>query len=314
MSKILILGGTGNTGKYIVDLLHKFSDHNILVAARNKKKLVDLQKNYSDRVSIIQLEASNLKDIKKNLNGVDLVVLAAPSYECFSNLTKIASDFNCKFLDIHCCSENKSTLLKKTNIKNLFITNAGLWPGTPLTLARLFSKEYINSVHIVALLNKPGWRKLVNKETLEEHNSLGDEYSKYKCVLKDSSWLFSDKDLKKEFDFFPYGKYNCDPAYLKEIYLIEKYIPSIKNFGIYTKSEPENLDKDITFIKVYINEILKLELYHNCGWFMTAAATTATIFQILNSDKTGLFLNGEFVDPMEYVKDLKKLGITVNHK
>jgi saccharopine dehydrogenase-like NADP-dependent oxidoreductase len=314
MNNILILGGTGNTGKHIVDLLYKFSNHNIIVIARDKKKLLELQKNYIDRVTTIQLDANNLNNIETNLNNIDLIVLTAPSYDCFYNVTLLASKLNCKFLDIHSPLKIKLDLLKKTNIKGLFVTNAGLWPGTPLALARYFADDNTTSIHIAAIFNKPGWRKLVNKETLSEHDSLNDEYLMYKCILKDNFWNFVTDDSKKDFDFLSYGNYKCDPTYLEEIYLIKKYVPSLKNFGIYSKSDIEDLDKDITFIKVYINEELKLELYHNCGWFMTAVATTATIFQMLASNKKGLFLNGEFIDPIRYIDDLKKLGTNLDYK
>jgi uncharacterized protein YbjT (DUF2867 family) len=44
MNNILILGGTGNTGKHIVDLLYKFSNHNIIVIARDKKNCSNYKK------------------------------------------------------------------------------------------------------------------------------------------------------------------------------------------------------------------------------------------------------------------------------
>jgi hypothetical protein len=47
---------------------------------------------------------------------------------------------------------------------------------------------------------------------------------------------------------------------------------------------------------------------------MTAVATTATIFQMLASNKKGLFLNGEFIDPIRYIDDLKKLGTNLDYK
>lgn len=68
----------------------------------------------------------------------------------------------------------------------------------------------------------------------------------------------------------------------------------------------------MTFIKFFADDTIKLEIYHDCGWFMTAAATVSTVFQMINSEKKGVFLNGVFLDPIQYVNDLRRLGVQIN--
>lgn len=76
MSKFLVVGATGNTGKHVVQMLLD-KGQTVNVIARSKEKMLSLLKeeNYSDRLNITEGSLLDLKDeefseITKNCKAV----------------------------------------------------------------------------------------------------------------------------------------------------------------------------------------------------------------------------------------------------
>lgn len=307
MYKVLVLGATGNTGKGIVKILHQFSNIEIVAAGRNINKLNLLKEKYP-RIKVKRIDARSKEDILNGLFNIDLLVVASTTFPHFRVAIDACIEKNCKFIDIHCSYKEKIEYLRSKTIKNLFITDAGLWPGSPLAIYKYLGNS--ESVYITALFSKPGWQELASIETIEEHNLLYQEYNNKENILIDNVWKSSVE--QKNFNFKSIGDFLCDPTYLQEITKIKEYNSNIKNFGIYTKTEPEEVQKNITQINAYKNDKLALEIIHECGWYMTSAATVSCILQALDSDQIGVFLAGEFLNPYKFINSLNKFGIEVN--
>lgn len=61
---------------------------------------------------------------------------------------------------------------------------------------------------------------------------------------------------------------------------------------------------------------IRIKLSHSDGYWLTAASVVALLFQYLRGKFTtpGLFLQGELVDPADFLKDIEALGVSVNIK
>lgn len=61
---------------------------------------------------------------------------------------------------------------------------------------------------------------------------------------------------------------------------------------------------------------IRIKLSHSDGYWMTAASVVALLFQYLRGKFTtpGLYLQGNLVEPVEFLKDLEALGINVSLK
>jgi saccharopine dehydrogenase (NAD+, L-lysine-forming) len=59
-----------------------------------------------------------------------------------------------------------------------------------------------------------------------------------------------------------------------------------------------------------------MTLSHPDGYFFTAVPVVACLKQIIegNSKKTGLYTQGEIVEPVQFMEDIKRMGIELEEK
>lgn len=104
--KILILGGYGSVGSYIAKLLLKESTAQVIIAGRDLKKT----ENFTDkcntdytgnRVSPKYIDVSKIETLNKSMSGVNLLLIASSTAKYTEEISKIALEFNCDYMDIH---------------------------------------------------------------------------------------------------------------------------------------------------------------------------------------------------------------------
>ena len=155
MVPIIIIGGTGVFGRFIVEELQKSEvDFQITVAARRKSEFMKYFKSEED----LKFQHIDLKDessIKKALQGKFLCIMAAGPFQGFSNdLVSIAAKEGVHYLDI--CDDpgyiEKIHAVKPAldTSQKIFITGLSSLPGISLPLAALIYErfDHVNSIDI----------------------------------------------------------------------------------------------------------------------------------------------------------------------
>ena len=104
--KIIILGGYGNTGIKIADLLLKESEVEVILAARNMERLTTScrelnEKYHTDRVSVVHADASHRDSLLHAFKGSDMVVVASGTAEYVRMVAGAVLEAGIDYLDIH---------------------------------------------------------------------------------------------------------------------------------------------------------------------------------------------------------------------
>ncbi len=142
MKKILVLGGSGNTGEKIARLLLEKTDVYIILAARRENKLRQTAEklNHPDRVSWTSVDVSDASVLVSSFTGVDIVVSAASTAQFTETIARACIEVKCDYLDVQ-YSNSKVKILKSMaseieTSRQCFISEAGFHPGLPAALVR----------------------------------------------------------------------------------------------------------------------------------------------------------------------------------
>ncbi len=243
MKNILILGGSGNTGGKIAELLLKNTEVDITLAARNEKKLQQTVKilNYPNRVSWISTDASNKISLAEAFTGMDMVISAASTAQFTENVVKACIKAECDYLDVQYSTE-KVHILKsmRTKIEKsdlCFISEAGFHPGLPSALVR-YAETQMDELEsaITAGAISADWSDVTMTEATK--TEFIRELGNYEMLfLKKGEWKVPGFWSMKDFptiDFGdPAGKKMCVPMFFEELRNLPNQIPSLKNTGFY---------------------------------------------------------------------------------
>ena len=241
----LILGGYGNTGRWIAELLLlQRNDVQLILAGRNFEKAKVLadqlnQKFNGHRVSALRVDvrvASNLKDA---FVQVDMVIVASSTIDYIENIAKAALTARIDYLDIQLSITDKIKILEamRDRIERAgccFITDAGFHPGLPATLVRYAIPHFDQfEVALVASVMQLNWKKRsFSEKTLTEFFKELNDYQP--LVFKSGSWMSLGDMAYKTFDFgYSFGEQYCVPMFIEELRSLPEKIPSLKEVGFF---------------------------------------------------------------------------------
>ncbi|MGB8253730.1 MAG: saccharopine dehydrogenase NADP-binding domain-containing protein, partial [Anaerolineaceae bacterium] len=148
--RLLILGGYGNTGKYLAELLYKYSSVDLVIAGRNLEKARQLAGEFNkpdkkQRVTAMQLDAADPFALRQAFKGMDMVMVASSTARYTDNIAGEALKVGIDYFDV-VFSNEKVRVLKaykeKINKAGLcFITEGGFHPGLPALMVRHLADE-----------------------------------------------------------------------------------------------------------------------------------------------------------------------------
>ncbi len=257
-TSILIIGGYGNTGSYIADLLLQHDNLEIVIAGRNAEKAFQkakqLQKTYKKEVKSRRLDIADVVECRRAFQECDLVVVAAASTEHVEATITSAIESNTDYIDTHLSFPEKISILKKYekiyHNKNMtVITDAGFHPGLPAALVR-FVNLHFDTLQIANISSYMGiqWKNIKTSfNTVEEFMEELKNFNP--TVFRNKKWeKISFKELGGNvFDFGePIGKKNCIPMFLHELETLPKKIPSLEETGFYVSGFNPFTDNIIT--------------------------------------------------------------------
>lgn len=246
---ILILGGSGNTGRALARLLLQETDASIILAGRNLDKAILYARTLNQdhpgyRVRVTQLDAASAEGLDRSFNGVDLVVVASSTTQYLHQIAIAALKAGADYLDIQYSLKKIATLRSMEEAirqaGRCFITDGGFHPGLPAFMVR-YTAQFFDQLECarVGSVIKQDWKSLqVGDESVSELVELINDYEM--LIFKASQWIkvsmFSTSDLI-HMDFGDvFGKQYCAPMMLEEMRQLPGIYPALTDTGFYVGS------------------------------------------------------------------------------
>lgn len=241
MKKILILGGTGQTGQPLARLLLEHTQTFITLAARHSDKAqalaAELNQSFpGKRVSAVFADAAQPASLEPAFQGQDLILVASPTTLQAEAVIRAALAAGADYLDVQ-LGAAKFTLLQSladeiTRSGRCFITEAGFHPGLPAAMVR-YAASRLNKIEkaiTIGYLNFSG--NLPYTEAVDELLGLFKEYQAQ--VFRDGAWTkpqsFDTRKLDLGSDI---GRRLCYSMFFEELRPLPGMYPSLRELGFY---------------------------------------------------------------------------------
>ncbi len=241
MSRILILGGTGLTGRLIAKHLLQQSEVLITIATRHIDKAQafadELNRQYSTlRVDVVYADAADAASLRAAFRDQDLVVIAAPTTTSAEVVVRTALETGVDYLDVQLGAE-KFALLQSlaAEIKGsgrCFITEAGFHPGLPAALVR-YAAAYLDTIESATTIGYLNLGKdLPYTEAVSE---LIEAFKNYQAqVYKNGQWTKANSYEMRKIDLgSDIGRKLCYSMFFEELRPLPEIYPSLKNVGFF---------------------------------------------------------------------------------
>ncbi|MDX2128893.1 MAG: saccharopine dehydrogenase NADP-binding domain-containing protein [Chloroherpetonaceae bacterium] len=243
MQRVLILGGYGNVGIRLADLLLEHTSMLVILAARNKIKIEAAvaalsAKHRGNRVDCVVVDASDTKKLMRLLVQVDMVVVASSTMDNDPQIAKAALEANIDYFDLNLSATEKIKGLRKLAPRiqqsgRCFITDCGFHPGIPSAMVRFIANEFskLEKANVASLIklnsNNNQITESAARELAEELDDFHPSYFEKKKWKE--SWSHSIRvDFGKKF-----GHRRCAPLKLEEMWPLPVLIPSLEETGFY---------------------------------------------------------------------------------
>lgn len=241
MTKILILGGTGYTGRLITRHLLEHSAAAVTIAARNIERARALAEALNhrypgERVTAVYADAADAQSLRTAFRDQALVVVAAPTTAYAEIVVRAALETGSDYLDVQLGAQ-KFALLNSLageieRAARCFITEAGYHPGLPAALVHYAAAhlDTIETALTAGYLNMG--RDLPYTEAVDE---LIETFKHYQGqVFKHGQWTKPGSYEMRKVDFGgDIGLKNCYSMFFEELRPLPDRYPSLKDVGFY---------------------------------------------------------------------------------
>lgn len=247
-NKLLILGGSGNTGRPLAKLLLKYSDVGLVLAGRSlvKAQLVARELNHPfkhDRVTAIELDAADPYALRQAFKSVDMVVVASSTAQYTENVVSEALRVGIDYFDVVFSNTKLGVLqshaqaIEKAGL--CFISEGGFHPGLPALMVRHLAAEFdrLTSARIGSVIQED-WNALdlteaTTIEMIEEFRSI--EMKTYRNGHWIKPGLKGPEYIRMDFGK-PFGRRAAVSMYLEEMGTLPILLPDLQDTGFYVGS------------------------------------------------------------------------------
>ena len=242
--RICIIGGYGNTGWYLAELLAREKMHEILIAGRHWQKAKNLvniltEKYENQNIFAQKIDACQTSDLLQLFREIDIVVVCASVILATENIVRACLDSGCSYLDTELSFIQKHQSIRKyshsiASSGLTFVTDCGFHPGLPGVLIRWAAKQFDNMVSAeVGSLIKMDWKNYQFSNSTREE--MIEEFRMFKMhVVRNGVIKKVGYSGARLFDLGEgFGQVKCTPMWLEELAEISKFTPSINQCGFY---------------------------------------------------------------------------------
>jgi hypothetical protein len=241
MTRILILGGTGYTGRPIARLLLEHSEAEITIASRHLDKgrafAEELNQKFPGlRAKAVYADAADQESIKAALRDHDLIIVAAPTTANAEQVIRTALETGVDYLDVQLGVE-KFALLQSLagEIKRCgrcFITEAGFHPGLPAALVR-YAVPFLDTIESATTIGYINMGK--NLPYTEAVSELIELFKTYQAqIYKNGQWTKANSFEMRRIDLgSDIGRRLCYSMFFEELRPLPEIYPTLKNVGFF---------------------------------------------------------------------------------
>jgi hypothetical protein len=241
MSKILVLGGTGYTGRLIAQHLLEHSRADITIATRHLDRAQafagKLNQQYpGHRVKAIHADASQTDSLHLAFADQMTVVVAAPTTAYADNVIRTSLELGLDYLDVQLGAQKLALLqslayeIEQAGL--CFITEAGFHPGLPSALVR-YAATHLDSIESAITLGYLNMGKgLPYSEAVDEVVESFREYNGQ--VFKNGQWTKTNSYEVRTCDFGgDIGRKRSYAMFFEELRPLPSMFPSLRETGFY---------------------------------------------------------------------------------
>jgi saccharopine dehydrogenase (NAD+, L-lysine-forming) len=246
MKTIVILGGYGNTGRDVAQLLLEHSDVSLVIAGRNGTRAAQASAEWNkrfpgERVRGLAADASDRESLRRAFAGADLVVVASSTSPYVATVAAAALEAGLDYMDPNYSTAKLAVLQDLApsieRAGRCFVTDAGFHPGLPAALVRFAARRLdpLLSARVASVI-QIDWATLdFSPATLEE---LVTEFREYKAMhfvdgrWRSMNWLEMMLPAWFRFDH-GFGRRYAMPMFLEEMRPLPDLIPSLRETGFY---------------------------------------------------------------------------------
>ncbi len=236
MMNILLLGGYGSTGRPLTRHLLAQTDFRIVIAGRHLDKAqAFVDSLQSERVRAQQVDATDYQSLRQALQGVDLLLVAAPTTHHTETVVRAALDAGVDYLDIQ-YADLKLDVLRAHEKEMLerklcFVTEAGYHPGLPSAMIRYAASK----LDCIESARTAGYLNMGNLQYTEAVDELMEAFVHYQAqVYRNGAWTKPGSWDMRKFDFGEgIGVKTSYSMFFEELRCIPDMYPTLKDTGFY---------------------------------------------------------------------------------
>ena len=236
MTTILILGGYGATGRPLAKHLLAQTGYNIVIAGRNLGKAQAFVDSLHDpRATARRADATDPASLREALQGVDFLLVAAPTTHHAETIVCAALEAGVDYLDVQYSDAKLQALRaheKEINQKKLcFVTEAGYHPGLPSAMIRYAAAK----LDCIESARTAGYLNIGNLQYTEAVDELMEAFIHYQAqVFRNGAWTKPSSWDTRKFDFGPeVGTKTCYSMFFEELRCIPEMYPTLRDTGFY---------------------------------------------------------------------------------
>jgi saccharopine dehydrogenase (NAD+, L-lysine-forming) len=239
-AKILILGGTGFTGRLIARHVLERSDAVVTIACRHHEKAAevaaDLGRDRPGRVLAAAADAADAASLRAAMAGQTLIVVAAPTTAYVETVARLALDLGVDYLDVQ-LGAKKFAVLKSLAPEieakgRCFVTEAGFHPGLPSALVRFAAEHFDKLEAATTACYLSIGRDVPYTEAVDE---LVDAFRKYRAqVFHHGHWTNPAVFQIRKIDFGgDIGLRTCYSMFFEELGPLPERLPALTETGFF---------------------------------------------------------------------------------
>jgi saccharopine dehydrogenase-like NADP-dependent oxidoreductase len=245
-SKIIILGGYGNTGRALARLMLAHSKARLVLAGRSAQRAEAQAAAFNQefpgkRVRATAADAADRESLRRAFEGMDIVVAASSTSPEVAKVAEVALESGLDYLDPQ-FSRAKVEVLQAMAPRiqaagRCFITDGGFHPGLPAALVRLAEAKFdrLHSATVGSVI-QIDWKGLdVAQATIDE---LVEEFRHYQSLhfthgrWQPMGWMESFRPVWMEFGH-DFGRRYTMPMFLEELRPLPQLIPDLVETGFF---------------------------------------------------------------------------------
>ncbi len=243
---LLILGGYGNTGRRLAQLLLQETDVRLVLAGRTVEKAESTAAKFNsqfddERVSTAYADATDTASLQQAFASVDMVIVASSTGKYAREVATAALAAGIDYLDIQYSTaklaalESLSGEIEKAG--RCFIAEGGFHPGLPAALVRYVAPHFDHlEKAIVGSVIKLNWSSYeIADATAREFLAEIDDFAT--LLFKDGRWqkarfLGMLDTISMDFGG-ELGRQYCVPMFLEEMRTVPEMYPTLQETGFY---------------------------------------------------------------------------------